>query len=220
MLRRRLPRAAVIWFVVAGGCAALAFVSVRDLAARAAAGEGVPTAPLVVVARDVVAGSLLGPDDLQVAEVVEPVPPGSLTDPAEAAGALAVTPFVAGEVVTRTRIAQPGSALAARIPPGFLGVTIAVGALPEGLSAGDRVDVLATFTSARPYTASVASDVPVLHVPSSSDAAFGAAAEGAEILVLASPEVARQLVQANATGALAVAVRGYEPLAVTSEDGR
>lgn len=220
MLRRRLPRAAVIWFVVAGGCAALAFVSVRDLAARAAAGEGVPTAPLVVVARDVDAGSLLGPDDLQVAEVAEPVPPGSLTDPAEAAGALAVTPFVAGEVVTWTRVAQPGSALAARIPPGLLGVTIAVGALPEGLSAGDRVDVLATFTSARPYTTSVASDVTVLHVPASGGTGFGAAAEGAEVLVLASPEVARQLVQANATGVLAVAVRGFEPLAVAPGDDR
>lgn len=210
----------MVWFVVAGGCAALSFVSVRDLAARAAAGDRVPTTPLVVVARDVAAGSLVGPDDLQVAEVEEPAPPGSLTDPAEAEGALALTPFVTGEVVTRTRVAQPGSALAARIPPGLLGVTIAVGALPEGLSAGDRVDVLATFTSARPYTTSVASDVTVLHVPTSGGTGFGATADGAEMLVLASPEVARQLVQANATGTLAVAVRGYEPLTVSQGDGR
>lgn len=210
-LRRRLPRASVLWFVVAGGCAALAFAGVRDLSARAAATASVPTTAVVVAAHDLDGGTVLDADDLRVTEVPDPAPPGALRGTADAVGALAVTPFVAGEVVTQTRLAQPGSALAARIPSGMLGVPIAVETLPEGVSAGDRVDVLATFTATRPYTTSVASDVPVLAVPTGEG--FAGGARGAELLVLASPEVARQLVQASATGTLAVAVRGVEPLA-------
>lgn len=214
-LRRRLPRAAAAWFAVAAACAGLAFVMVRDLSARAATGSPTPTVTIVVAAADLEAGTVLDADDLATTEVSEPAPIAALTDPSAAVGALAVTPFLAGEAMTNTRLAAPAGPLVARVPPGFLGVPVPVATLPGGLTPGDRVDVLATFTSARPYTTAVATDVAVLDVPAGSGSAFSAG-EGATLLVLATPEVARQLVQASATGTLAVAVRGYEPVPVAS----
>jgi Flp pilus assembly protein CpaB len=207
-----------VWFLVALACAGLAFVSVRALAARAAASGPARTVPVVVAARDLEAGSLLAVDDLKLADVPDPAPPASLTDPSTAVGALAVTPFVAGEPVTSTRLAEPAGPLVARVPPGLLGVTVTARTVPEGLVAGDRVDVLATYTSARPYTTTVATDVTVLDVPSQGGG-FATAGGGRDVVLLASPEVARQLVQASATGVLAIAVRGYEtvPLAVPAD---
>jgi Flp pilus assembly protein CpaB len=216
-LRRRLPRAAVAWFVVAAVCATLAFVGVRDLARRAAAAAPAPTVGVVAATEDIPAGSVLDEDLLAVMPVVAPGPVGALTEPGSVVGALAVTSFAEGEPVTATRLAQPGGALVARVPPGLLGVPIPVAALPDGLASGDRVDVLATFTTARPYTSVVATDVTVLDVGGSGGGSLGTGGNAHQVLLLASPEVARQLVQAAATGSVAVAVRGYEPFAVAPE---
>lgn len=216
-LRRRLPRAAVAWFAVAGACAVLAFLAASDLAGRAAAAsDPAPTVRVVVVSGDVAAGTLIDGDDLETAAIPAPGPVGALTDPAQAIGSLAVTAFTAGEPVTGARLARPGGPLVAQVPPGLLGVPVAVAALPDGLRAGDRIDVFATFTSARPYTTTVATDVAVLDVADGTGGSFGAGGGGDRLVVLASPEVARQLVQAAATGALAVAVRGYEPFEGTA----
>jgi Flp pilus assembly protein CpaB len=213
-LRRRLPRATIVWLAVATGCAALAFGLVRDLAARAAEGGPAPTATVVVAARDVEAGHALEVDDLALAPVPLPEPPAALDDVSRAIGKVTVTPLLAGETVTATRLAEGGGSLAIDVPPGFLGVTLGVSAVPEGLVPGDRVDVLATFSSARPYTTTVADDVAVLRVPGQGSGAFGAAGGTERIVVVVAPEIARQLVHAGATGALAIAVRGYEPVPV------
>lgn len=215
-LRRRLPRATVAWFAVAAMCGVLALVSVRDVARRAAIEDRAPTVTVVIAAGDIPAGTLVEADQLTAGPVAAPGPPGALTDPRSVTGALALTSFVEGEPVTSSRLARPAGPLVSRVPPGLLGVPIAVAALPEGLRAGDRVDVLATFTTARPYTTTVATDVAVLGVGAGGGA--GPLTDGGDrgLLVLTSPEVARQLVQAAATGSLAIAVRGYEPFEATS----
>lgn len=216
-LRRRLPRAAVAWFVVASVCATLAYAAVRDLARRAAAAAPAPSVSIVATAEDIAAGSVLEADLLTVVDVPGPGPVGAFTDPGSVVGALAVTSFAEGEPVTAPRLAQSGGSLVARVPPGLLGVPVPVAALPDGLASGDRVDVLATFTTARPYTTVVATDVTVLDVGGSGGGSLGTGGNTHQVLVLASPEVARQLVQAAATGSVAVAVRGYQPLAVAPE---
>jgi Flp pilus assembly protein CpaB len=218
-LRRRIPRSAALWFVLAGVCAVTAFVLVRDLAARARSAGPTPTIAVVVAASDLPAGHELGTDDVELVEIPSPAPPAAVVDPSDVVGAVTVTPFRAGETVSMTRLATRGGPLVVEVPPGMLGVTLGVEALPDGLQPGDRIDVLATYTSARPYTTTVATDVPVLDMPGVGGGLAAAGTSGSRILVIASPEIARQLVQANATGTLAVAVRGYEPLPVATEVG-
>jgi Flp pilus assembly protein CpaB len=218
-LRRRLPRSSILWFLLAFGCAALAFVLVRDLATRAGGAPVTATVSVVVAARDLQAGWELTAGDVELAEMPMPAGPAALTAVADAIGRVTVTPLVTGEAVTATRLAEAGGPLVTSVPPGLLGVTLGVEALPNGLVPGDRIDVLATFTSARPYTTTVAEDVPVLRVPRGGDGAFDAGASEAQVLIVASPEVARQLVQADATGVLAIAVRGSDPVAVVAASG-
>lgn len=219
-LRRRVPRASILWALTSLGCAVLAFIVVRDLADRAARpGDRAATVPVVVAAGDLAPGHELTAEDLEMAELPSPAPPAGIVDVAEALGRVTVTPFLAGEPITVTRLAEDGGALVASVPPGALGVVLRVDALPDGLAPGDRVDVLATFTAARPYTTTVAEDVTVLQVPAPGQGPLGTGSGGTQVVVVASPEVARQLVQASATGTVAIAVRGYEPASAPWPDG-
>jgi Flp pilus assembly protein CpaB len=203
-------------FTVAGMCALGAFVVVRGLAERAAS-AGTPqvgAVTLVVTARDVAAGATLTADDVTTGEVVGPAPPGALTDVAAAVGRVAVTPFLAGEAITATRLAEGGGKLTVSVPAGEVAVTLGVESVPDGLSAGDRVDVLATYTAARPYTSTVAEDLRVLTVRSADGGSFGAgSAAVTRITFVTTPDIARALVGADATATLALAVRGSTSVA-------
>jgi Flp pilus assembly protein CpaB len=207
-------------FTLAGVCALGAFVVVRGLAERAAmAGPSQErNVTVVVAARDVDAGATLTADDVATGSVPGPPPPGALTDAAEAVGHVAVTPFLAGETVVTTRLAEDGGTLTVSVPDGEVAVTLAIESAPDGLSAGDRVDVLATYTAARPYTSTVAEDLRVLRVQRAESGSFGAAGGGAatRVTFVTAPEVARALVGADATATLALAVRGYVSLATPS----
>ncbi len=206
-------------FTLAGVFALGAFIVVRGVAERAAS-AGPPqerTVTVVVAARDVGAGATLTADDVATGSVPGPPPPGALTDAAEAVGHVAVTPFLTGETVVTTRLAEDGGALTASVPDGEVAVTLGIESAPDGLSAGDRVDVLATYTAARPYTSTVAEDLRVLRVQRAEGGSFGADGGAAtRVTFVTAPEVARALVGADATATLALAVRGYVSLATPS----
>ena len=89
--------------------AAAALAAIAVLAALAALQpDREPTRRVVVAAVDLPSGATLAPGDLTVSEVpASAVAPGTLADPAAAAGRIAIAPLAAGEPVTETRLLDP-----------------------------------------------------------------------------------------------------------------
>jgi Flp pilus assembly protein CpaB len=177
-------------------------------AAAVAVGLGVvdPAEPavahVVAAAHDLPAGTELSADDVRtVALPVAAVPSGVLRLTADVAGRVLAGPVRRGEPLTDVRLL--GAAL---VPPGGLvavPVRVAEPALPMLVQAGDRVDVLAASPDGGSAARAVVSDVAVLAVPDADGTA-----DGALLVVAASPGAAGQLAAAAVTSRLSVAVRG------------
>lgn len=217
-LRRRLPLSSRLLLGGAAACAVLAFALVRGEAerlARAPGAEG-PGAQVVIAARDLSPGVTLSPDDVRLADVPTAyVPPGAVDAVTDVVGLVPNGPVAEGEALTVTRLSEGGGPLPVSLPPGSVAVQIDVVAVPEGLRSGDHVDVLATAGTGRSYTNDLAQDLWVLALPDGgSDAMGGIAAPW--VLLLASPDEARELVNAQAYARLSLAVRAAEPLASAS----
>jgi hypothetical protein len=130
-----------------------------------------------------------------------------------AVGKVLVAPIAPGEPLTATRLAD--SALGDLVPPGRLVIELAAATAPAGLAAGDRVDVLATFPGARPYTSLVGTDVRVVRVR---DGAAGIDGTAAVLIALdVDALTARAVLGAAASATLGIAVHG--PAATPSSPG-
>jgi Flp pilus assembly protein CpaB len=212
VLRRRLPRTTLLFLAGALACAAAAAAIVRGALAeaetlRAATG---PLRPMVVAARFVERGAVLVEDDLRIAEVPSAfAPPGALADPAEADGRVVLTDLVAGEPLTRSRLAHGRGPLAALVPPGLRAIAVPVLLVPEGLAPGDRVDLLAAPTDGRPYAETLAEAAEVLRVPPPRGGTLSGETEDT-LVVLVDPAAALRLARVGGGGALSVAVVGTE----------
>lgn len=163
-------RLAIALAVTAVICSALYF-RVRE---RALADLGRPVKYLVAD-RDIPAQTQLTPELLAWIETPHQfVPPAVITSIDTAVGHITQTAFIAGEPVTRTRVAPPadGSGFAATIPVGMRAVTLPVDAVSgvAGLiEPGNFVDLLATFdfgdaASAQSFTMTLLERIPVLAV--------------------------------------------------------
>lgn len=161
------------------------------------------TAPVLVAARDLPAGTTLAPDDLVAAAVPrEQVPSGALADEVAAAGQVLAGPVRRGEALTDVRLL--GAAL---LPAGSsvaVPVRVAEPATAALVAAGDRVDVLSAAPEGGLAARLVASGLSVLAVPALEDAV----GEGALLVLAASRETAARLAAAAVTGRLSVAVHG------------
>jgi Flp pilus assembly protein CpaB len=208
--RRRLPPSSKLAFLGATLCAgASAWMIVAQLPGGRA-DQGAPPVRVVAAARDIAPGTTLEDEDLTTAPVpADLVLPGAVTDVAQVRGRVSVTAFLAGEPVTLPRLAAGAGPASTSVPPGSVGVTLTPDTAPAGLGPGDHVDVLATYTTARPYTATVAEDVAVLKVDQGA-AAFGEGSGSAVTLVL-DPFSAREVVRADVTAHVSLLVRGYVP---------
>jgi hypothetical protein len=111
-----------------------------------------------------------------------------------------------GEPLSSARTGR--SALAGSVAPGRLVVSATFGSIPDGLTTWDRVDAFATFGGARPYTALVGEDLRVLRI----QAAAGTFGDdrGTIVTLDVDAAAARQILQADATGTLALVARGPE----------
>jgi Flp pilus assembly protein CpaB len=213
-LRRRVPTSSKLLFLAAGACALGSFLIVQMYAARAAqAGRGAgPTVPVVVAARAIDAGQTIGAEDVRVAQVPAAyAPPARLTTVDDAAGRTADGPFLEGQPIPASWLGAP-SLIAFDVPLGSVAVVGTFAALPDGLTASDRVDILGTFGGARPYTSTIAADARVLRI---AEAPGGIGDRGTQVTLLLTPDQARELVRANTTGALALAVRGAQTVAAS-----
>jgi len=218
-LRRRLPVSSRLFLAGAGLCAVLAFLLVRGEAARRTERPGAagPVSQVVVAARELPPGVTLTPADVQLVELPTAyVPPGAVGAVADVVGHVANGPVAEGEALTATRLSDAGGPLPVSLPPGSVAVQIRVAAVPEGLRSGDHVDVLATAGTGRSYTNQIAEDLTVLALPDGGTDTMGAAAEPWALL-LAGPDEARELVNAEAYARLSLAVRAAAPLATAAQ---
>lgn len=182
---------------LAAACAAGAVAAaVSALAPRAERGVA-----LFVAARDLSAGTILAVEDVQEMTLPEAaVPDGALLAGSPLPSAPLASAMRAREPLTdarfdgRTALADPG--------PGRVAAPIRVAdaGVVQLLRPGDHVDVLGTDPSG--VATVLATQVRVLAIPSTSDLA-----DGALVVLAATPEQARSLAQAAATSGLALALR-------------
>jgi pilus assembly protein CpaB len=214
--RRRVPTSSKLLFLAAAGCALGSFLIVQGYAARAAAagGQG-PTVDVVVAARAIEAGAMIRAEDVNVEQMPAAyAPPAHLTSIDDAVGRTAEGPFVEGQPVPSTWLGAP-SVIAFDVPVGLVAAVGTFESLPEGITTSDRVDVLGTFGGARPYTSTIAADVRVLRIGEAAESPGGLGASGTQVTLLLTPDQARELVRANTTGSLAIAVRGTQTVAAS-----
>ena len=195
-----------VLFGVAAALAVASFVAVRGEVARAdraqrAAG---PAAAVVVAAHDLLAGAVIGPADIRLAQIPAVfLPPRAVTSTAVAIGKVSASAILGGEVLVDARLGS--SRLAASVAPGDVAVTVGFASVPDGVTTADRVDAYATFAGARPYTTVVGEDLRIISIGAADRSAGETAAVPVTLDV--DPETARQLLQAAAAGTLGLAVR-------------
>lgn len=206
-MRRRRPLASRVLILLAMVVAAGATLLLREHLARleARAAETGPGQPTLAVTADLARGAVLEASMLEVRGVPEPFrPPGALSHPGEAIGRTLAADVVAGEALTRARLAPEGGPVAALVPPGLRAVPVTA-SLPAGTVApGDRVDVLATYPAGRAYAETVVQAAEVLLVlDARAPEDLGTATT---VVLLVAPDAAERLAYARAFADLSVSV--------------
>lgn len=132
------------------------------------------TTSVVVAAKKLPGGTIIGRADLTVAELLPSAVPDGVVTRSEAVGSRLAGPIAPGEVITDTRLVNStflrgwGKDLVA-VP-----VRVADSGAVSLLRAGDHIDLMATAPEAPGQPAEiVAGNVPVLSVKSSNHAALG-----------------------------------------------
>lgn len=226
MLRRRWPLASKILLVLAVLFGAATFVLMRGYQERADAlrSPGSVETQVVVAAIDLNRGTVFSEDMVHSERMPATyVPPGAISDATSVTGRILTADIAEGEIVTASRLAVPHTGpIAALVPPGLRAVVIAAGVPEETISAGDRVDVYATYGGGRPHTELAAAEIEVLKVLTQVPAgglggtATGLSADGVSLVVLADTAAAERLAYAKAFAQVTVAIVGPEPATGTS----
>ena len=137
----------ILCALVLSACAS--YLVYRAVATRAPVGKAPPSVAVVVAARDLAVGTLIGPADLKTAAWFGPPPAGAVPKPDVFLNRGVVSAIYEGELVTEHRLAPVGSGggLAATIPPGMRACAVKVNEV-VGVAGfvvpGMRVDVLIT----------------------------------------------------------------------------
>jgi Flp pilus assembly protein CpaB len=195
--RRTLPGGRA----VAGGLL-VAVAGVGVFTAYDAAAEG-PTSAYAVVTADIDAGDTLSTDDLAVVAV--DLPPAqrrrSFTDVDLLAGATALGPLDAGQLVQSSDVAKPlgGSGLASISIP-----VESARALNGELQRGDRVDVIVTTTAGGTPETDTVSTAALVVDALAGDVALGGSGE-VTVELAVPPEDLEAVAQAGAAGTVTLA---------------
>jgi pilus assembly protein CpaB len=141
------------------------------------------------------------------------VPANAVRKPTSAAGRVLLAPLVKGEIITSSRLAPRGGAVAALIPEGLRAVAVPSSFPPGEVSPGDHVDVLGTFPGAHAHVETVASGLEVLRVVAESGLGAGVTTEGAGgsstvLILLVAPTQAEELAYARAFADVSIALEG------------
>ena len=186
-------------------------LAVRPAEDAAVAGAPPRTAPVVVAAADLAPGTVLDLGVLQLAHWPPEAVPAQASDaPGELEGQVLAAPLRRGEPVTDVRLV--GRGLTSVLPPGQVAAPLRLPDLAVAglVSAGDRVDVLATAPGAA--TAEVVAPGALVLAPSAdgdpatdaaTDAAAGGAADGL-LLLAVDAAIGARLAAASTSGTLSV----------------
>lgn len=208
-MQRRVPdflvqlSRTVTWHrrLVAGGLAAGAVaLTIHALEPSPDAGVAVVTA-----AHDLPGSTLLEQGDLTVTRVPgDAVPDGAVSAAADIAGRRITGPIRAGEIITDVRLVS--AALLDGWGPDLAAVPVRIAdpAAARFASPGDVLDIIAADVSGVGGARVLASDVPVLAVPSAGES--GALGDGALLVVAATPDQVRDLADASVTSRLSIAL--------------
>lgn len=219
MFRRRWPLVSKVLVVVAVLLGALAFVMVRGYQDRVEALRPAVGAPVTVVTAtsDLVRGTVLSDEMLATSSTPSDLrPPGAIEDRASIVGRVLEADVVAGEVITMARLAgSTVGPIAALVPEGLRAV-IVNGGVPTGtLTAGDRIEVFATYAGGRPHTELVATDLEVVRIlrDGAGETGIGGATTGdagVALVLLVDGDAATRLAYAKTFGQLQIAILGPE----------
>jgi Flp pilus assembly protein CpaB len=167
------------------------------------------TVPVLTAARDLPSGVVLADDDLARVEFAEGTAPAGRPAPAEVVGRTLASPMRRGEPVTDARLVQ------ASLLAGYPGLVAVPVRLPDPgaaalLEVGDRVDVLVADPRAASAAEVSVSDAPVVALPREdaerSPAAAPTSAQGALVVVGATPGEAKRLAADAVRGFLSVTI--------------
>jgi pilus assembly protein CpaB len=159
--------------IMSGGIAAYAallYLQARPI--RIASGQGqIETTKVVVAARDLPAGSLLGPNDVKTVEWPSKSLPEGIADSQEALmGRGLIRPVDTNEPILKSKLAEPGvgGGLSVTIPEGMRALSIKVDeviGVAGFVLPGTRVDVILVITptgNREPISRVILQDVPTL----------------------------------------------------------
>jgi Flp pilus assembly protein CpaB len=199
----------------------LLLFSLAVLGGQRAMDQARVTTPVWAAARSLVAGSVVGPEDLKLTEVrLEGDALRSYaSEGTTLTGAVTTRPIVAGELIplgalTSSGVTGPGRIMTLPVPPEH--------SVGGQLAPGDRVDVYATFDSQEPFTILVAPGVEVVDLVQTE--ALGLSdAPPAGVSVAVPPSYAARLAFALRTGQLDVVkitgdTAGAGPTVIRIED--
>lgn len=149
----RLYRRPLLFSIAAIALGAGTFVALDG------AGEVGPTTVVLVVERDIGAGTAVTTEDVRLVDrPVADLPPDALTEVSP--GRVALVDLAAGEAVLDRRLSPGGiGPVAALLPPGASGVALPAAGLPDGVVIGDRLDL---FVIVPGSTSTLATEVPVI----------------------------------------------------------
>ena len=218
MFRRRWPLASKVLMTIAVVLGALAFVVVRGYqdrveALRPAVG---PLVSVAVAADDLERGTTLSADMLRTSTVPATfLPPGAVRDATSVDGRVLTADISAGEILTRSRLAEPRTGpVAALVPDGLRAIVVPTDLPPGTVRAGDRVEVFATYGGGRAHTELVASGLEILRVLTGSrgGGGFGGTTTsnpgGVGLVLLVDGDAAERLAYARAFAQLEITILG------------
>lgn len=216
---RKWSPASKVWAALAVVFGLAAFLLVHGYTQRVQAlapALGRPV-PVLVATRDLARDTQLTTDMLKRITVPSRfVPPGVVADPKAALGRVLLAGLAEGETLTGTRLAAARAGpIAALVPIGFRAVSVPIELPLSSVHPGDRIDLLATFTTGRHHVETVASALEVLLVLNSARQSGAVADTGGSdtrtIVVLATPDQAESLAYAKAFAVLSVLIDAPEP---------
>jgi Flp pilus assembly protein CpaB len=216
-MRRRSPRAVLLWIGAVLVAVVTAVIVATDLAALHNRARGLgPRRAVAAAVRDLPVGTTIGDSDIRARSVHRSQLPGGAMSPTAVHGRVVAVPVVRGGFVIDANLApRRRTGLNGAIPPGMRALRVVVrDALRPPV--GSSVDVLATFepgssgpNGAAP-TVAAARGVLVLgtdDAPAVFDAGSGdRTGEGFGVTLLVTEDDAPRLAYAAATGVLTIAL--------------
>jgi pilus assembly protein CpaB len=189
----------------------------------------VATQTVVVAAKPLPVGALVGPDDVRLIAWPAKSPiAGGLAKPEDAVGRGLLNPIAENEPITDSKLAprEAGAGLPPTIPPGMRAISVKVDeviAVAGFTVPGTHVDVLATVTEKdQSRTRTVVSNLQVLASGTRYDqqeAKSGKPIPTTVVTLLATPEDAEKIAMASAGGRVMLALRNPMDNAPTQTQG-